>query len=76
MMNSNDGSVEELFHLKGDEHYISSVSWGKAGSYLAVGTTSKEVHIWDISKKKRLRVMGGHEARVGAMSWRQHLLSR
>lgn len=34
------------------------------------------LQIWDIVKMKRMRVMAGHTARVGALAWNSFILSR
>ncbi|XP_042546655.1 cell division cycle protein 20 homolog B [Dipodomys spectabilis] len=56
-------------------NYVSSVSWIKEGSCLAVGTSEGEVQLWDIVTKKRLRNMHGHLSVVGALSWNHCTLS-
>ncbi|KAM6156514.1 cell division cycle protein 20 homolog B [Erethizon dorsatum] len=56
-------------------NYISSVSWIKKGSCLAVGTSEGEVQLWDVVTKKRLRNMQGHLSVVGALSWNHCILS-
>uniref|UniRef100_A0A7N9IEQ2 Cell division cycle 20B n=1 Tax=Macaca fascicularis TaxID=9541 RepID=A0A7N9IEQ2_MACFA len=56
-------------------NYISSVSWIKEGTCLAVGTSEGEVQLWDVVTKKRLRNMLGHLSVVGALSWNHFILS-
>nr|XP_036878231.1 cell division cycle protein 20 homolog B [Manis javanica] len=56
-------------------NYISSVSWIKEGSCLAVGTSEGEVQLWDIVTKKQIRNMVGHLSVVGALSWNHCILS-
>uniref|UniRef100_A0A9L0JXL6 Cell division cycle 20B n=1 Tax=Equus asinus TaxID=9793 RepID=A0A9L0JXL6_EQUAS len=56
-------------------NYVSSVSWIKEGSCLAVGTSEGEVQLWDVVTKKRLRNMLGHLSVVGALSWNHCILS-
>eukprot|EP00069_Balaena_mysticetus_P008262 bmy_19655T0 len=56
-------------------NYISSVSWTKEGTCLAVGTSEGEVQLWDVVTKKRLRNMLGHLSVVGALSWNSYILS-
>uniref|UniRef100_A0A8D2B3F0 Cell division cycle 20B n=1 Tax=Sciurus vulgaris TaxID=55149 RepID=A0A8D2B3F0_SCIVU len=56
-------------------NYVSSVSWIKEGTCLAVGTSEGEVQLWDVVAKKRLRNMLGHLSVVGALSWNHCLLS-
>lgn len=65
--------VTKLCELPSDT--VTSVSWTQKGAHLAVGTSKGEVEIWDVAKCKRLRVMTGHEARVGTMAWNSHILS-
>ncbi|KAI6653833.1 Cell division cycle protein 20-like [Oopsacas minuta] len=55
--------------------YISSVKWSSLSSYLAVGTSSAKVELWDVSRQVRLRVMDGHSSRVGALAWNGHTLT-
>jgi cell division cycle protein 20 (cofactor of APC complex) len=56
--------------------YISSVAWsGAAPQYLALGTSTCEIQIWDVEKKLQLRSLNGHSARVGCLSWNNHILS-
>ncbi|XP_031215928.1 cell division cycle protein 20 homolog B isoform X3 [Mastomys coucha] len=56
-------------------HYVSSVSWVREGSCLAVGTSEGEVQLWDVITKKQLRNMLGHLSVVGALSWNHCTLS-
>ena len=48
---------------------VTSVAWTQRGTHLAVGVNNGEVQIWDTIKCKKLRAMGGHSARIGALSW-------
>ncbi|KAI8872057.1 WD40 repeat-like protein [Ramicandelaber brevisporus] len=80
LWNANTGDVSSLFSVNPDENpnipdYISSVSWSKDGCHLAVGISDGVVEIWDAESGSRLRKMAGHSARVGAMSWNDHILS-
>nr|XP_003925905.1 cell division cycle protein 20 homolog B isoform X3 [Saimiri boliviensis boliviensis] len=56
-------------------NYISSVSWIKEGTCLAVGTSEGEVQLWDVVTKKRLRNVLGHLSVVGTLSWNHFILS-
>ncbi|KAM6996759.1 cell division cycle protein 20 homolog [Passerculus sandwichensis] len=64
-----------LLQMEHPDVYISSVSWIKDGDYLAVGTSSAEVQLWDTEQQKRLRTMTSHCARVGTLSWNSCILS-
>ena len=76
LWNAESGSVQQLCELPDMDSYISSLAWGRAGDYLAFGTSSNEVYVWDVNRMKRLRSMKGHSQRVSSLSWRQHLLTR
>lgn len=54
---------------------VCSVNWSQRGSYLAIGTNSGKLQIWDVTKVKLLRTMDGHRARVGCLSWGGSLLA-
>lgn len=59
--------------------YISSVSWGKKGSYLAIGTSYSNIQIWDINKQQKLREIRtrqGHKCRVSCLDWNCFNLAR
>lgn len=54
---------------------VTSVIWSNHSPLLSVGTNTGEVQIWDSVKLKKVRVLSGHTARVGAMAWSTNLLS-
>lgn len=54
---------------------MTSVGWSLKGNNFTVGTNNGELHLWDISKLKKTRVMGGHNNRVGSIAWNSTLLS-
>ena len=49
----------------GPSDSVCSVAWTQRGTYLAVGTNQGETQLWDATKCKRVRAMGGHRTRVG-----------
>lgn len=74
--NAASGAIHELMHTTAPDDFITSVSWIKeGGGYLAIGTNSAEVQLWDAEKAKQVRSMKGHTARVGALDWNSHTLS-
>ncbi|XP_014673332.1 PREDICTED: cell division cycle protein 20 homolog [Priapulus caudatus] len=75
LWNASSGEIQQLMEMEGSEDYVTCVSWVKEGNYLAVGTSNTDVQLWDVDTRKRLRVMGGHAARVGALSWNSYVLS-
>lgn len=47
-----------------------SVCWSRqGGNYLATGTLSGIVQLWDAHTQKLLRTYEGHDGRVAALSW-------
>lgn len=76
LWNATSGSISELMRTTAPDDFITSVSWIKeGGGYLAIGTNSCDVQLWDVEKSKQVRSMKGHTARVGALDWSSHVLS-
>ncbi|XP_057599459.1 cell division cycle protein 20 homolog B [Hippopotamus amphibius kiboko] len=73
--NGENHNMIENIDLSLNCNYVSSVSWIKEGTCLAVGTSEGEVQLWDVVTKKRLRNMLGHLSVVGALSWNHCILS-
>jgi|MDSW01.2.fsa_nt_gb cell division cycle 20-like protein 1 (cofactor of APC complex) len=59
----------------GPSDSVCSVAWTQRGTYLAVGTNQGETQLWDATKCKRVRAMGGHRTRVGTLAWSSSVLS-
>lgn len=57
------------------EEIVCSVRFSEDGSYLAVGTASGLIHIYDLSTSSRIRTMSGHATRVPTLSWSGAILS-
>lgn len=74
LWDAGSGKIEQLLELEGTD-YVCSVAWIQEGDYLAVGTTTGSVQLWDCSQIKRLRIMEGHSARVGSLAWNSYILS-
>jgi cell division cycle protein 20 (cofactor of APC complex) len=72
--NASSGSVANLMDC-GSDNYVSSVRWSGDGAYLSIGLSDGDVQIWDVDEQTKLRSMVGHQARVGVMSWNNHLVS-
>lgn len=73
LWNAGTSQVTKLCELANDT--VTSVSWIQRGTHLAVGSNHGTVQIWDVTRKKLIRDMGGHRSRVGALAWNSHLLS-
>jgi len=54
---------------------VTSVNWSARGHYLAVGTNKGLVQQWDVAKGKIVRELAGHKSRVGALAWRDNVLT-
>ena len=76
LWNANDGSVQQLMEMPSEGEYVSSVSWAANGKYLAIGSSSAAVQLWDVEKERKIRTMGGHSDRVGVLTWNKHTLTR
>ncbi|KAH7099859.1 WD40 repeat-like protein [Auriculariales sp. MPI-PUGE-AT-0066] len=53
----------------GSTDVVSSVAWAQAGSNIAIGTYSGNVHLWDPANMRQLRTFGSHGNRVGTLAW-------
>ncbi|KAG1692300.1 Fizzy-related [Nymphon striatum] len=67
--------VTRLCDLSADGDSITSVSWAERGNQVAVGTHRGYVQVWDVSQNKKVSVLEGHSARVGALAWNGDILS-
>lgn len=67
--------VTRLCDLSRDGDSVTSVSWSERGHLVAVGTYKGLVQVWDATANKRVNVLEGHSARVGALAWNGDILS-
>uniref|UniRef100_A0A5F9C5H0 Fizzy and cell division cycle 20 related 1 n=1 Tax=Oryctolagus cuniculus TaxID=9986 RepID=A0A5F9C5H0_RABIT len=67
--------VSRLCDLSVEGDSVTSVGWSERGNLVAVGTHKGFVQIWDAAEDKKLLVLEGHMARVGAMAWNAEQLS-
>ena len=69
--------MTKLHDYAENEDLVASVGWSRlGGSYLATGTHTGVVHVYDTETQKLLRTYEGHQGRVGALSWsNSHILS-
>lgn len=78
--NAESGEVGTLCSVAPSEDeetdvYVSSVRFSEDGSYLAVGTSSGLIQIYDLSTSTRIRTMAGHASRIPSLSWSGAILS-
>lgn len=57
------------------DEIVCSVKFSDDGSYLAIGTSSGPIQIYDLSTSTRIRTMAGHATRVPTLSWSGAILS-
>jgi WD40 repeat protein len=72
MSNAASGEIQQLFDTENDNDIVTSVSWIKGGStpVLAIGTSSKQIQLWDTVKFERIRMFDSqHEGRVSSLAW-------
>lgn len=74
LWNGANSKVTKLCDL-GLSDTVTAVGWAKHGPTFTVGTNNGEVHLWDVTKLKKIRVMHGHSNRVGSLSWSSSVLS-
>lgn len=75
LWNAGNGSISQVMQLEDADDYISSVSWVKEGTFLAIGNSLGHVQLWDSSQPKLVRTMLGHAGRVGSLDWNSYILS-
>ncbi|EUB55749.1 Protein FIZZY-RELATED 2 [Echinococcus granulosus] len=75
LWNAYTSQVTRLCDFSDDTDAISSVSWTKKGTNLAVATYRGRVLIWDVEATRCIRRLEGHVARVGALAWNGDLLA-
>lgn len=67
-------NVKRLLELPTND-LVTSVNWSQKGNFLSVGTYSGYVQIWDLTKNKMVRQMGGHQSRIGVTAWNGSIIS-
>ncbi|KAK1342897.1 hypothetical protein QTO34_015665 [Cnephaeus nilssonii] len=67
--------VTRLCDLSVEGDSVTSVGWSERGNLVAVGTHKGFVQIWDAAAGKKLSMLEGHTARVGALAWNADQLS-
>ena len=73
LWNAENGSITELCTTEEPDNFITSLSWIEDGSYLAVGTNTADVQLWDTEASRQVRCMKGHHSRVGSLAWNQFI---
>ena len=67
--------IQQVCQLEGPEEYVASVKWVEEGSYLALGTSTGNIQLWDVEQNKMLRCLQGLDSRVASLSWNKWLVA-
>eukprot|EP01126_Amoeba_proteus_P052579 TRINITY_DN6361_c0_g1_i8.p1 TRINITY_DN6361_c0_g1~~TRINITY_DN6361_c0_g1_i8.p1 ORF type:complete len:473 (-),score=75.48 TRINITY_DN6361_c0_g1_i8:369-1610(-) len=75
LWDASEGNPETLVDY-GSNSTVTSVSWSPSNNqYLAVGSDTNTVQIFDVTRGVPVRKLEGHQGRVGSLSWNGHILS-
>ena len=74
LWNGNNSKVTKLCDL-GLSDTVTSVGWSVKGPMFSLGTNNGELHLWDLNKMKRVRVMEGHDDRIASIAWNNEIVS-
>nr|GMD63237.1 cell division cycle 20.2, cofactor of APC complex-like [Ipomoea batatas] len=76
LWDASDGSTSELFTIDDENGPVTSVKWAPDGRHIAIGLINSDVQLWDTTANRLLRTLrGGHQSRVGAFDWNNHILT-
>ncbi len=78
LWNASTGDIQHLATVEGNDDYVTSVSWCTMpghSKYIAIGTNSNTIQLWDAQAMKRVRTLYGHSGRVASLAWNQHWLT-
>ncbi|CAH9110977.1 unnamed protein product [Cuscuta europaea] len=71
-----DGSTSELVTIGDDVGPVTSVKWAPDGRHIALGFNNSHVQLWDSTSNRLVRTLrDGHQSRVGALDWNNHILT-
>ena len=75
LWNAATGDIHQLCQLAGQQDYVASVKWVEQGTYLALGTSTGNIQLWDVEESRMLRQLTGLDSRVASLSWNQCLVA-
>lgn len=56
LWNAQTGDIKQVFDTENDSDIVTSVAWMPgSNSVLAIGTSSKQLHLWDTNKFARIK---------------------
>lgn len=70
--NASSGEIDQLANCSTT---VCSIRWSNDGYYLSIGLEDGSVEIWDFESGQKMRTMLGHDSRVAACSWNNHILT-
>lgn len=70
--NADSGNVVQLASCNCT---VCSIRWSNDGFYLSIGLEDGTIEVWDFESCQKLRTMRGHDSRVAAQCWNQHVLT-
>jgi cell division cycle protein 20 (cofactor of APC complex) len=78
LWNAGTGDIQHLTTIEGQDDYVTSVSWctmSGHSKYIAIGTNSNTIQLWDAQAMRKVRTLFGHSGRVASLAWNQHWLT-
>ena len=70
-----NSNIKNHFTVPNFKCYNLAMLYKLQGNLVAVGTHKGHVQVWDASANKRIGLLEGHTARVGALAWNGDQLS-
>ncbi|GMY06487.1 cell division cycle 20.5, cofactor of apc complex [Fagus crenata] len=74
LWNSENNNVQKLLQV-GANDYPTSVAWSGDAKTVAVGYINSKLQLWDAETSKLVRSLEGHNGRVAATGWNDHILT-
>lgn len=78
LWNASTGDIQHLMSVEQQNNYVTSVKWCNTpgqSQYIAVGTNSHQVELWDGHALRKIRTLPGHTNRVSSLAWNAHCLT-
>jgi cell division cycle 20, cofactor of APC complex len=72
---ADSGEIKQLMSGGSRSNIITSVSWNRTGSALAVGLNDATAQVYDAETSQQTIRFDGHTGRIGAMSWNGDILA-
>ena len=69
-----NSKVTKLCDLEGGDS-VTALSWALKGTYLAIGTNTGKVLLWDTVRGEQVRELQSHTSRVGTIAWTSTVLA-